>query len=107
MSWTTLCQVDELIEGNGKYVDIDGKPLAVFLHNGSPFVLDNLCPHAGGELADGWVEEDGGHACAICPLHAWPFRLDTGEMPDGGAAVRTYPARIDGAFVQADLSLKL
>ena len=108
MSRTTLCELSELSEGNGKYVDIDGTPLAVFLHEGEPYVIDDLCPHAGGELSGGWVEQVQGKACAVCPLHGWPFALDDGEMPGGGGGVRTYPAEVeerDGKrFVTIDLA---
>ena len=108
MPWTTLCELGELTEGSGKYVDVDGRQLAVFLHGGVPHVMDDLCPHAGGELSSGWVQEVQGDACAVCPLHGWPFRLDGGEMPGGGGGVRTYPARLDPdgdkQWVQADLS---
>ena len=95
MPRTTVCEMSELLEGEGKYVDIDGTPLAVFLHHGKPFVIDDLCPHAGGELSSGWVSEVEGDACAICPLHGWPFKLTDGQMPGGGGGVRTYPAEVE------------
>ena len=106
MAWTSLCELGELIEGQGKYVEIDGFRLAVFLHRGSVHTIDNYCPHAGGNMSGGFVDERG---CAVCPWHGWAFRLDTGEMP-GAPVVRidTYPTRVltrDGRpdLVQADL----
>ena len=72
MPWTTLCDLDELVEDRGLYVDIDGRELAVFLHGGRPFVMENTCPHAGGSLSSGHVEEIAGVACAVCPVHCWP-----------------------------------
>lgn len=92
MKWVSLCRLDELVEGKGKYVEIDGFQLAVYLHESKPYVIDNYCPHAGGNLAAGHVDETG---CAVCPLHDWPFRLATGELRDSpGVAVRTYPVRL-------------
>lgn len=110
MPWTTLCELDEVKEDEGKYVDVDGRALAVFLHKGVPHVMDDLCPHAGGSLASGWVEEMGDTPCAVCPVHCWPFRLDTGEYYDmPGFEVRVYPTRVeeqDGRkLVQADLPM--
>ena len=105
MAWTTLCGLDELTEGAGKYVEIDGHQLAVFLHNGQPHVIDNYCPHAGGSMAGGYVEDD----CAVCPWHNWPFRLGTGELKGSPAVtIDVYPTRLverEGAapMVQADL----
>ena len=51
MGWTSLCDLDELEEGKGKYVEIGGFQLAVFLDKGAVRVIDNNCPHAGGNLA--------------------------------------------------------
>lgn len=107
MPWTTLCEKGELAEGQGKYVEIDGFRLAVFLHNGMVFTMDNACPHAGGSMASGWIDGD----CVLCPWHAWAFRLDTGELSGGsGFRIETYATRVhtrgDGAeLVQADLPM--
>ena len=107
MAWTSLCELNELEEGRGKYVEIDGFQLAVFKHGDDVFVLDNYCPHAGGNLAGGMVED----GCAVCPWHFWSFRLDNGQMPSAsGVAVPTYKIRMvnreDGTqLVQADLPM--
>lgn len=105
MGWTSLCELPELKPGEGKYVEIGGFQLAVFLNDGQVHVMDNTCPHAGGNLAGGYVE----NGCAICPWHYWAFRLDNGELPDmPGIKVTTYPTRLyerEGAapMVQANL----
>jgi nitrite reductase/ring-hydroxylating ferredoxin subunit len=104
MAWISLCYVSELIEGRGKYVEIDGFQLAVFLHEGHVHVIDNTCPHAGGNLSGGHVED----GCAVCPLHQWAFRLESGELRDSPVVmVRTYRTRLiqheAKQLVQADL----
>jgi len=107
MPWTTLCSLDQLTEGQAKYVEIDGYQLAVFLHNGVPQVLDNYCPHAGGSLAGGYIED----GCAVCPWHHWPFRLDNGQLKGSPAvSVSVYPTRLreresGSPLVQADLPM--
>src|SRR5687767_13223763 len=65
MSWTSLCELGELEEGQGKYVEIGGFQLAVFKQGEQVYVIDNYCPHAGGNLAGGFVED----GCAVCPWH--------------------------------------
>jgi len=108
MAWTSLCEVSELKEGNGKYVEIDGYRLAVFLHQSLPYVLDNECPHAGGDMSQGWVDDD---ACAVCPWHAWSFHLKDGRLKGstGPAGLSTYPVRVyefqGKHLVQADLPM--
>jgi nitrite reductase/ring-hydroxylating ferredoxin subunit len=104
MPWTTLCEISELTVDQGKFVEIGGFQLAVFLHQETVSVMDNWCPHAGGNLAGGHVAE----GCAVCPWHSWAFRLDNGELRDvPGVKVRTYPVRVHEhqgrRLVQADL----
>jgi nitrite reductase (NADH) small subunit len=107
MSWISLCERDELTEGRGKYVEIDGFQLAVFLNGGHVFVLDNTCPHAEGSLSGGDIEQ----GCVVCPWHQWSFHLSNGELRDTpGVAVSTYKTRLferEGkpALVQADLPM--
>jgi nitrite reductase (NADH) small subunit len=106
MAWTSLCELSELKAGEGKYVEIDGFQLAVFIENERVFVIDNTCPHAGGNLAGGFVED----GCAVCPWHYWAFRLDNGELEDApGVRVSTYVTRIHDyqgkRLVQADLPM--
>ena len=109
MSWTSLCDLDELEEGRGKYVEIGGFQLAVFLHGGEVYAMDNTCPHAGAPMAAGSVAAATG--CAVCPRHNWAFRLDTGELRDmPGVALTTYKVRRlqrDGnrVVIQADLPI--
>src|SRR5947199_1793466 len=107
MAWTTLCELTELEEGRGKYVEIEGFQLAVFLHETKPYVMDNYCPHAGGNIAGGFVEE----GCAVCPWHYWMFRLDNGQLRDTpGVTITTYKTRLleregQPTLVQADLPI--
>ena len=91
MPWTSLCELSELEEGRGKYVEIGGFQLAVFLCGDQVYVIDNTCPHAGASLSAGEVNQ----GCVVCPRHNWTFRLATGELRDGpGVAITTYKTRI-------------
>jgi len=104
MNWTNLCDVGELQEGQGKYVEANGFALAVFLDKGKIFVIDNECPHAGGNMAGGMLHD----GCAICPWHYWAFRLETGELRDSPSVkIGAYKSRVeelDGKqMVQAEL----
>ncbi len=107
MAWVSLCELSELTEGQGKYVEIDGFELAVFLHEGQARAIDNACPHAGASLAAGYVD----NGCVICPMHYWAFSVTTGEMPNApGVRISTYPTRLferegQSPLVQADLPM--
>ena len=107
MAWTSLCDLTDLREDTGRYVEIGGFQLAVFLHDGRVYVIDNRCPHAGANLAGGSIDQ----GCVVCPKHSWPFRLHDGQLRDTpGVGVDVYPVRLvqrEGAstLVQADLPM--
>lgn len=107
MAWTSLCDFDELTEGTGKYVEIGGFQLGVFLSGGKVYVTDNNCPHAGGNLAGGTIEDN--HI--LCPWHYWPFNLETGGLKDmPGCTISVYKTRLidrpdKPKLVQADLPI--
>jgi nitrite reductase/ring-hydroxylating ferredoxin subunit len=104
MPWVSLCTLDELTDGKGKYVEVDGFHLAVFLTGQTVSAMDSTCPHAGANLADGFIED----GCCVCPWHFWAFRLDNGQLRESpGVAIRKYETRLfpfnGKQFVQAEL----
>ena len=56
-------------------------------------VVDAVCPHKGGPIADG--QSDG--RVVLCPLHLTAFDLQTGCAVGAGYALATYPAQVDEA----------
>jgi nitrite reductase (NADH) small subunit len=106
MPWKKLCDYADLKNGEAKYVEINGTGYAVFLHNDHVFTIDNYCPHAGGNLAGGWIDSSDPTIppCAVCPWHGWAFRLDNGELRDSPAVkVGRYESRVVNGIVEADL----
>ena len=102
MAWTRLCDVAQVPANRGLVVERPEGALAVFVVDGTPHVLENACPHRGGDLGEGYVNAKNG--CVYCPLHAWPFELATGCSPTHpGASVRIFAARIQEGAVEADL----
>lgn len=98
MSWINVGAPDRVREGAGIVVNRGEVSLAVFRWQGQFYALDNECPHQGGPLGMGRVED----GCAVCPLHEWKFDLRTGRMPLLPIGVRTYriELRDDGLYVE-------
>ena len=68
----------------GRAFELGGRRIALFCAGGEYFALDDSCPHRGGSLSAGWVEE----GKVYCPLHGWDFELRTGRCstrPDSPA----------------------
>ncbi|KAH9160067.1 hypothetical protein LEN26_002036 [Aphanomyces euteiches] len=63
----------------GTVVVVNGKQLAIFRHGARYFAIQQMCPHAGGNLAVGDIEEIDNMLCITCPRHKWPFVLVSGD----------------------------
>ena len=78
--------------GFGKILNIAGKEISFFLINGEVFAIDNSCPHRGGPLSRGVLENN---LAVRCPLHGWLFDLKTGDcLNQTGKKVGSYPVEI-------------
>lgn len=78
---------------------VQGKKLYLANFNGSYYAGDARCPHAGGAMDRGWLNDNGQ---IVCPLHRFCFNLDNGHNTDGeGFSVQTYPIRKfpDGYYI--------
>ncbi len=98
--WVSVCPVDDLREGRGRSLDVAGLRLAVFKSPGGVVVLSGRCPHAGGSLGHGWIEDGE----VVCPLHRWRFRLSDGRCTSvGGNNVHRFQAEIRDDQVWAEV----
>jgi nitrite reductase/ring-hydroxylating ferredoxin subunit len=108
--WTRLIELDKVPVGQPVFAEACDTELAVF-HLDEPdrvVVLDNFCPHAGGNLAGGEVGTAAppGRPAAdqvpvvVCPWHHWVFNIDTGIcLHSEHAQVRVFDTQIkDGAI---------
>jgi nitrite reductase/ring-hydroxylating ferredoxin subunit len=92
--------VDEVKEGRGLAVEVDGLLVAVFRDAGRFFAVSGRCPHAGGSLGLGWIEEGE----ALCPLHRWRFKLATGRCTTvRGESVHPFRCEVRGDEVWVEV----
>ena len=93
----TVCRLNDLKEGEGRTVSVEGKLVAVFKCGHEVKAIDDICPHMGVSLAGGHVED----GIVTCPWHAWRFRLDDGAWADNPRIkIGSYPVRVEGENVQ-------
>lgn len=93
--------VGDIPLGEGRAYVVDGAEVAVYrLRDGTLRALSAICPHRGGPLADGLIDE----RVVVCPLHGHTYDLATGaEVAAGGEAVRSYPvATTDDGNIHID-----
>ena len=90
--FVVVARVADVVPGTAKTVVAGEREIALFNVDGTFYALDNTCPHQGGPLAEGWIEN-----CQVtCPWHAWTFRLSDGSMILGDyAQVDTFEVRVE------------
>lgn len=84
-------------EGHGVRVMADGKPVALFRHQGQLWAVGAVCTHVGGPLDRGRLAEN----AVECPLHGSRFSLESGAVVRGPAArpVQAYRVTTEGSTV--------
>jgi nitrite reductase (NADH) small subunit len=95
-----LGPVDAVPVGEGRAFAVDGEQVAVFhLRDGGLRATQAWCPHAGGPLADGQMDQ----ATLVCPLHLRVFSFADGRCAEG-EKIRLYPATVEDGEIVIDLS---
>ncbi len=91
-----LATVDQIPAGSSLELEHEGRVYALFNVDGEILAIDGICPHQGGPLADGSIED----GCVTCPWHGWQFNLRTGATPLGTRLRQAvYPVRVEGQDV--------
>lgn len=85
-------------QGNNMCViEVNAKSVTLAKIDETLYAFAHKCPHAGGVMADGYVDPLG-HV--VCPLHRYRFDPRNGRNTSGeGYYLKTYPLKmIDGAW---------
>ena len=121
LRWHKVAALDELPEGRVKTVSCGTQSVCLTHHQGRYGALDNACPHQGGPLGEGSIE----NGWLRCPWHGWEFDIRTGQSwcdPDhtyvrsfkvsvepgaslvkGPYVAETVPVRVEGNYVVVEL----
>ncbi|CAE7899634.1 RFESD [Symbiodinium sp. KB8] len=86
----------------GSNATVNGSRLALFRHGDQVFATDAACPHQGGDLAAGDIEDLDGSLCVSCPVHGFSFDLQRGGVsvvPCGTYQLRVFPTKVDAEGV--------
>ena len=89
---------DKLMDERVMTVTAGHKSFCLTHHDGKFGCLDNKCPHQGGPLGEGSIE----NGLLRCPWHGWDYDPLTGKAPgfDDGVEVFPIEVRDDGIYVQ-------
>src|SRR5690349_16770743 len=90
LTWHRVAAVDELPEGRVTTVAAGHKSVALVHFDGQYSALDNHCPHQGGPLGEGSIE----NGLLRCPWHGYDYCPLTGKSPGFDDEATTYPLEI-------------
>ncbi|XP_078670312.1 3-phenylpropionate/cinnamic acid dioxygenase ferredoxin subunit-like [Branchiostoma floridae x Branchiostoma belcheri] len=83
---------------SGSLVHINEEKIALFRHGETVYAIQERCPHMGGPLHLGDIEElPDKTLCVRCPWHSWRFSLNTGHavLPKKDKVAVTFPVKVD------------
>ena len=88
-----------VMDGEITVIEVGGKKICMTRYNGQLYAFAYKCPHAGGIMADGYIDDSGN---VVCPLHRYRFNVKNGYNSSGeGFYLKTYPLedREDGLYL--------
>ena len=96
-----VCSTEDVMPGEGQYVEVDELELAVFNVADKYFVTDNQCTHGPGSLSEGFL--DG--TVIECDFHGGAFDVCTGEVVAAPCMVplKTYTVTLEGNDIMIDV----
>lgn len=101
MAFRRVARIDEIPNGRGLCVRIDGIEVGLFRVGDGVFAMENRCPHAGDPLSEGRLR---GHV-VTCRAHGFEFDVRTGFRPEDadGFPIPCFAVRIEARDVLVDL----
>jgi nitrite reductase (NADH) small subunit/3-phenylpropionate/trans-cinnamate dioxygenase ferredoxin subunit len=101
-TYFTVARVGSITEGTGRAFVVGDRIIAVFNQAGRYFAIDDVCPHMGASLAEGYLED----GVVACPWHAWRFRVCDGTWCDNPKTkVDSFPVRVVDDAIQVGVIL--
>ncbi|MGI8477494.1 MAG: Rieske 2Fe-2S domain-containing protein [Thermomicrobiales bacterium] len=95
--WTDVAAEGDVPAEKALRVDAGGAAVMLVRQEGRISALGAVCPHLGGPLDEGRIED----GCVHCPWHDSVFRIDDGVLIHGPAAtsVKAYDVRVEAGRV--------
>jgi len=94
MSFTKVCTVDDLWEGEMEAFSVNGhEVLLVCAEGGAVRAFQGMCPHQDISLAEGKFDGEK----IICRAHLWQFAACNGKgINPADCALAEYPVKLEG-----------
>ncbi|WP_437225741.1 Rieske (2Fe-2S) protein [Planctomicrobium sp. SH661] len=98
--WHRVATLEDFPETGAREFVIDGRLVAVFNSDGVLTAMDGICPHAGGPLGEGTVQ----NGVVTCPWHGWQFNVSTGKhCLSSQIRQACFPVKVEGSEIFVEL----
>jgi nitrite reductase/ring-hydroxylating ferredoxin subunit len=96
-----VCKTSDVPSNSAKYVEVEGRNLAVYNLDGTFYATDDECTHGAASLSEGILDGD----VIECTLHFGAFHIPTGKPVAApcSIALRTYRVEVVGDDVLVSL----
>ena len=100
MPFVRVASLSDLEPGQLIHKELGSLAVAVCNYQGKIFAIDGVCPHAGGPLGCGALND----RFITCPWHMWGFDCETGQS-DISSTVKldTYEVKVENGQVLVDI----
>ncbi|HLX44831.1 MAG TPA: Rieske (2Fe-2S) protein [Bryobacteraceae bacterium] len=100
MSFVKVGALSTLPPGSVMEAEVNGNTYAICNISGTLRAYDGICPHAGGPLGQGNIED----GRLICPWHAWEYDGLTGINDyDESLKLASFPVKAEGDDILVDV----
>lgn len=93
-----MAQTADIKPGDVQCVEFGGERVAIFNVDGTYYAISDACPHAGGPLSEGYVED----GKVVCPWHGWCFDLDPTKCEPPSDMVCRYRVHVENGSIQLE-----
>ncbi len=98
--WVKVANLSDLpAEGFGHAVKAEGLALAVFRWEDKIYAIEDVCPHLGFPLSEGFVQDGE----VICSWHGWHVRLADGSCRRERERAKVYPCELRGDAIYVNV----
>jgi len=98
--WIRVAALADCPSGAALETVVEDRIVAIFNVDGELFALDGICPHQGGPLGCGALQDK----IITCPWHGWQFNVATGDHQAATTLKHPrYPVIVQDGDVMVDL----
>lgn len=99
-AFVKVATLAEVPLGKTKSVEVKGGVIALYNVDGTIYATANTCPHRGGPLGEGDLDE----AVITCPWHSFQFEVSSGKcLTNQGLSIPCHQVRVDGQEILVEV----